>query len=90
MDGGRIGLVHQGAPSKERSVPIEANQLPSAMRLGEAFAHADAQDDLAQAAMLHAASEALHPFLDGDGRPGRMLIRCSWGTLGSLVETCST
>lgn len=36
--------------------------------------HEDAPDRLVQLGVLHAEFEALHPFLDGNGRLGRMLI----------------
>lgn len=40
----------------------------------ERFIHADAPDKLVQLALLHAEFEALHPFLDGNGRLGRMFV----------------
>ena len=36
--------------------------------------HRDEPDGLVQLAILHAEFEALHPFLDGNGRMGRMLV----------------
>ena len=57
-----------------RFVPIAAEKLPEAMSRWEKFVHADAHDRLVQLALLHAEFEALHPFLDGNGRLGRMLI----------------
>lgn len=44
------------------------------MSAWERYAHADAPDRLVQVAVLHAEFEALHPFLDGNGRIGRMLV----------------
>ena len=55
-------------------VPIGADRLPDAMSAWERFAHDDAPDRLVQLAILHAEFEALHPFLDGNGRLGRMLV----------------
>ena len=57
-----------------RFVPISAADLPHAMGEWEKYVHADCQDKLVQLAVLHAEFEALHPFLDGNGRVGRMLI----------------
>ncbi|HAS84021.1 MAG TPA: cell filamentation protein Fic [Verrucomicrobia bacterium] len=57
-----------------RFVPISADKLPDAMSTWERFVHADAPDRLVQLALLHAEFEALHPFLDGNGRLGRMLV----------------
>jgi Fic family protein len=55
-------------------VPIGADALPEAMSVWERYAHDDAPDRLVQLAVLHAEFEALHPFLDGNGRLGRMLV----------------
>ena len=57
-----------------RFVPIAADKLPDAMSIWERYAHEDAADRLVQLALLHAEFEALHPFLDGNGRLGRMLV----------------
>lgn len=57
-----------------RFVPIDAARLPDAMSAWERYAHNRVQDRLVQLAILHAEFEALHPFLDGNGRLGRMLI----------------
>ncbi len=40
----------------------------------EAYIHGSAQDVLVQLSIVHAEFESLHPFLDGNGRIGRMLI----------------
>lgn len=65
----------QGCPVEEaRFVPINPADLPEAMSQWEKYIHADCQDRLVQLAILHAEFEALHPFLDGNGRLGRMLI----------------
>lgn len=57
-----------------RFVPIGADRLPDAMSAWERYAHDNAPDRLVQLAILHAEFEALHPFLDGNGRLGRMLV----------------
>jgi len=57
-----------------RFVPISPADLPEAISLWEKFVNSDYQDKLVQLAILHAEFEALHPFLDGNGRLGRMLI----------------
>jgi len=65
-------------------VPVAANELPDAMSRWERYAHSDAPDQLVQLAILHAEFEALHPFLDGNGRLGRMLIPLllwQWGLI---------
>ena len=55
-------------------VPIQADRLLDAMSAWEIYLNDDAPDRLVQLAVLHAEFEALHPFLDGNGRLGRMLV----------------
>ena len=55
-------------------VPVGADKLPNAMSVWERYIHEDTPDRLVQLAILHAEFEALHPFLDGNGRLGRMFI----------------
>jgi Fic family protein len=57
-----------------RFVPISADKLPDAMSVWERYIHEDAADRLVQLALQHAEFEALHPFLDGNGRLGRMVV----------------
>ena len=55
-------------------VPIGAELLPAAMDAWERYIHTEVPDKLVQLAVLHAEFESLHPFLDGNGRLGRMLV----------------
>lgn len=55
-------------------VPISADKLTNALGIWEQYIHCEAPDKLVQLALLHAEFEALHPFLDGNGRLGRMII----------------
>ncbi len=57
-----------------RYVPPEWNEVESLMDNLEKFIHDDAPDVLVQLAMVHAQFEIIHPFLDGNGRVGRILI----------------
>lgn len=57
-----------------RFVPIGADKLPAAMGAWESYIHRQVPDRLVQLAVLHAEFEALHPFLDGNGRLGRMFV----------------
>lgn len=74
----RLGPNWIGAPGsgieKARFVPVSADKLPDAMGAWEKYVHQDVPDKLVQLAVLHAEFEALHPFLDGNGRLGRMLV----------------
>ncbi len=55
-------------------VPIEAQKIDDAMSKWEKYIHQEHPDRLVQLAILHAEFESLYPFLDGNGRLGRMLI----------------
>lgn len=57
-----------------RYVPISVDRLPQGMDIWEKFIHDEAPDRLVQLALIHAEFEALHPFLDGNGRLGRMCV----------------
>ena len=57
-----------------RFIPVSAEHLPDAMGLWEAQVHVDVPDKLVQLALLHAEFEAIHPFLDGNGRLGRLIV----------------
>jgi Fic family protein len=67
---GRIGCSLEQA----RFIPIAPEYVNEGMSRWEKYLHASAQDRLVQLAIAHAEFEALHPFLDGNGRLGRMLI----------------
>jgi hypothetical protein len=60
--------------TKPGFIPCSAEALPDAMSAWEAYIHAPAPDALIQLAVLHAEFEAIHPFLDGNGRLGRLII----------------
>lgn len=55
-------------------VPMSAESLEAGMDRWQRYAHEEAPDRLVQLALLHVEFEALHPFLDGNGRLGRMLV----------------
>ena len=65
-------------------VPIGPQGLDDAMSTWECYLHQEKPDLLVQAANLHAEFEALHPFLDGNGRLGRMLIPLFLWQRGSI------
>ncbi len=57
-----------------RFIPIAPEHVDDGMSHWEKYLHTPAPDQLVQLAVAHAEFEALHPFLDGNGRLGRMLI----------------
>jgi Fic family protein len=57
-----------------RFVPPPPNEVPACLDAWEKFLHARDLPPLAQAALLHYQFEAIHPFIDGNGRVGRLLI----------------
>lgn len=64
-----------GRPIEEaRFVPIAPEKVADAMSRWEKYLHSDQPDALVQLAVVHAEFESLHPFLDGNGRVGRMLV----------------
>ncbi len=62
------------AIEQARFVPIGADKLGDALSSWEKFLHSEQPDHLVQLAIAHAEFESLHPFLDGNGRLGRILI----------------
>ena len=57
-----------------RFIPIAPKQVNEGMNRWEKYLHSPALDRLVQLAIVHAEFETIHPFLDGNGRLGRMLI----------------
>ncbi len=55
-------------------VPPPVEELMSCLGEWETFLHDRSLPPLIQIAMIHSQFEAIHPFLDGNGRVGRLLI----------------
>ncbi|MGV0879416.1 Fic/DOC family N-terminal domain-containing protein [Martelella sp. FLE1502] len=62
------------ARRKVQFVPMRPEQLPDGMERLFAFIEDDSWQILIKTAIAHLEFEALHPFKDGNGRIGRMLI----------------
>lgn len=66
-------------------VPPPPEEVSRCMSELEIFIHEnDDHPKLIQAALVHAQFETIHPFLDGNGRLGRLLITfllCHWGVI---------
>lgn len=64
-------------PGKAVFVPPPAERVPALLADVERFIHSRAESDLpplVRIALIHAQFETIHPFLDGNGRIGRLLI----------------
>ena len=70
--------IHIGPPgaSKEEAtyIPPPYLKLSDLLDNWESYYHSEVQDPLVQLGILHAQFEMIHPFLDGNGRIGRLLI----------------
>lgn len=64
-----------GSPIQEASyIPPDPAKLQPPLDNWEKYYHADRPDLLVQLAMVHGQFEIIHPFIDGNGRLGRILI----------------
>ena len=80
-------LGAEGSPIEAaRFIPCGADRLPDCMSHWEAYLHADAPDRLVQLAIVHAEFEAIHPFLNGNGRLGRLMIPLVLSSYGLLSQ----
>lgn len=62
-------------PDNARFVPPPVNEMQNSLTDFEKFLHTDDSTlTLIKAGIAHAQFETIHPFLDGNGRTGRMLI----------------
>ncbi len=74
-------------------VPPSVDDMKIALGAMEAFIHADTElPALVRAGLIHYQFEAIHPFLDGNGRVGRLLIMLllrEWGVLSQPLLNLS-
>lgn len=72
-------------PDNASFVPPPADEVPRALGDIERFIHAkDSVPPVIKAGLVHAQFETIHPFLDGNGRTGRMLILFTLWQTGAL------
>jgi Fic family protein len=75
-------------PGNAAFVPPPVHAVADAMGSLERFLHDDAPriPDLVRAALVHVQFETIHPFLDGNGRIGRLLVTLTLMHSGMLRE----
>ena len=67
-------------------VPPPPSELMDCLAAWERFLHDESLPPLIHAALIHAQFEAIHPFLDGNGRVGRLLITLLFAQRGVLPQ----
>jgi Fic family protein len=67
-------------------VPPPPNEVPSLLDQLEKYLHVDERDPIVQIGLIHARFEIIHPFIDGNGRVGRILIPLFLYTRGILAR----
>lgn len=75
-------------PGNAVFVPPPANELDACLKHFERFLHdePEATPPLVKAALAHVQFETIHPFLDGNGRLGRLLIALQLAAEGLMRE----
>jgi Fic family protein len=75
-------------PGNAVFVPPPANEIDECLKHLERFLHdePEATPPLVKAALAHVQFETIHPFLDGNGRVGRLLIALQFSADGLLRE----
>lgn len=86
---GPVGSTLATAPY----VPPPVEEMHQALDALEKFIHSDTHvPPLIRAGLIHYQFEAIHPFLDGNGRVGRLLtvlLLCEWGLLAQPLLNLS-
>jgi Fic family protein len=68
-------IAPPGTPIERATfIPPTPPMIMDALSNWEEYLHSDEKDSLVQLAILKAQFELIHPFLDGNGRIGRMLV----------------
>ncbi len=73
-------------PGNARFVPPPPHELMNALGALERFLHDETVAPVIKAGLAHAQFETIHPFLDGNGRVGRLLITLLLVADGVLAE----
>ena len=75
-------------PGNAAFVPPPPEQVPALLADMERFIHDDGTElpPMVRVALIHAQFQTIHPFLDGNGRIGRLLIAALFEQWGLLAE----
>jgi Fic family protein len=73
-------------PGNAHFVPPPPDYVAECMGALESFLHSSSYSPLQKAALAHVQFETIHPFLDGNGRTGRLLIAMLLHTEGVLRQ----
>lgn len=72
---GRVYIGKAGTTIQEaKFIPPEAKEVPKYFSNFESYIHLEEKDPLVQLAIIHAQFEIIHPFWDGNGRVGRIIM----------------
>lgn len=71
-----------------RYIPIEPNKLEDAMARWECYVNSDDHPSLMKIAVAHAEFESIHPFDDGNGRIGRIVVPLMLCSEGLMSQPC--
>ncbi len=85
----QVHIGKRGAPLAAASyVPPAPEHVPGLLENWIAFIQRTDIDPIVQAAVMHAQFEMIHPFVDGNGRMGRLLISLFLTEKGLLSKPC--
>lgn len=83
----KLNWINGRHPAEAEYVPPPPENVPLCMRDLCAFIEAeDGPHPLVRAGMAHAQFETIHPFLDGNGRVGRLMISLMLSQAGVLTD----
>lgn len=71
-----------------RYIPVGADKLDSAMADWERYVNDDGIPALVKVSVAHAEFESIHPFRDGNGRIGRMIVPLMLSSNGVITHPC--
>lgn len=81
-----VHIGPEGKPNAARYVPPIWQTLDGHLKAFEKYANGDEKDAIVQLAIVHAQFEIIHPFADGNGRMGRIIMPLFLQFKGVLSE----